>query len=30
MIKELCHHYESKGSFTKLKLLRDTTGKKDK
>ena len=30
MIKELVHFYESKGSFTKLKLLRDTTGKKDK
>jgi len=30
MIKELVHFYESKGSFTKLKLIRDTTGKKDK
>ena len=30
MIKELVHFYESQGSFTKLKLLRDTTGKKDK
>jgi len=30
MIKELVHFYGSEGSFTKLKLLRDTTGKKDK
>ena len=30
MIKELVHYYDSKGSFTKLKLIRDTTGKKDK
>ena len=30
MIKELVHYYESKGSFTKLKLIRDTFGKKDK
>ena len=30
MIKELVHFYESEGSFTKLKLIRDTTGKKDK
>ena len=30
MIKELVHFYASEGSFTKLKLLRDTTGKKDK
>ena len=30
MIKELVHYYDNKGSFTKLKLIRDTTGKKDK
>ena len=30
MIKELVHYYEGRGSFTKLKLMRDTTGKKDK
>jgi len=30
MIHELVHFYESQGSFTKLKLIRDTTGKKDK
>ncbi len=30
MIKELVHYYESRGSFTKLKLVRDTMGKKDK
>ena len=30
MIKELVHFYESQGSFTKLKLIRDTMGKKDK
>ena len=30
MIKELVHYYEERGSFTKLKLIRDTTGKKDK
>ena len=30
MIRELVHYYESRGSFTKLKLVRDTTGKKDK
>tara|TARA_B100000900_G_scaffold158326_1_gene134549 strand:+ start:1511 stop:2833 length:1323 start_codon:yes stop_codon:yes gene_type:complete len=30
MIKALTHIYESRGSFTKLKLIRDTTGKKDK
>ena len=30
MIKELVHYYENKGSFTKLKLIRDTFGKKDK
>ena len=30
MIKELVHYYDSKGSFTKLKLIRDTMGKKDK
>jgi len=30
MIKELVHHFESDGSFTKLKLLKDTFGKRDK
>ena len=30
MIKELVHYYESRGSFTRLKLVRDTMGKKDK
>jgi len=30
MIKELVHYYESKGSYTKLKLIRDTHGKRDK
>ena len=30
IINELTHFYDRKGSFTKLKLLRDTTGKKDK
>ena len=30
MIKELVHFYDIKGSFSKLKLIRDTTGKKDK
>ena len=30
MIKELVHYYEARGSFTRLKLVRDTMGKKDK
>ena len=30
MIKELVHYYENKGSFTKLRLVRDTFGKRDK
>ena len=30
MIKELVHYYEGRGSFTRLKLVRDTMGKKDK
>tara|TARA_B100001057_G_scaffold484215_1_gene561983 strand:- start:3773 stop:5104 length:1332 start_codon:yes stop_codon:yes gene_type:complete len=30
MIKELVHYYEEKGSFTKLKLVRDTMGQKEK
>jgi len=30
MIKELVHYYDNKGSFTKLKLIRDTMGKRDK
>ena len=28
MIKELAHFFDSKGSFTKLKVIRDTFGKK--
>ena len=28
MIKELVHYFENKGSFTKLKLVRDTFGKR--
>ena len=28
MIKELVHYYDNKGSFTKLKLVRDTFGKR--
>ena len=28
MVKELCHYFDSKGSYTKMKLIRDTTGKK--
>lgn len=27
MIKALCHHFESTGSYTSLKLIRDTFGK---
>ena len=27
MIKELCHHYDTEGSWTTLKLIRDTFGK---
>tara|TARA_Y100000592_G_scaffold89140_1_gene145965 strand:- start:3457 stop:4803 length:1347 start_codon:yes stop_codon:yes gene_type:complete len=30
MIKELVHYYESKGSFTRMKLVRDTHGPKAK
>ena len=26
IIKELCHQFDSEGSFTKLKLIRDTFG----
>ena len=26
MIKELCHHFEAKRSFTSLRLVRDTYG----
>ena len=26
MIKELCHHYDAEGSYTALKLVRDTFG----
>ena len=28
MIKELAHYFDSQGSFTKLKVIRDTFGKK--
>jgi hypothetical protein len=28
MIKELCHHFEAKRSFTSMKLVRDTFGVK--
>jgi hypothetical protein len=27
MIKELCHHFDLDGSFTSMKLIRDTFGK---
>lgn len=27
MIKELCHHFDSDGSYTSMKLIRDTFGK---
>jgi hypothetical protein len=27
MIKELCHHYDKEGSYTAVKLIRDTFGK---
>lgn len=27
MIKELCHHFDSSGSYTSMKLIRDTFGK---
>jgi len=27
MIKALCHHFDSTGSYTSLKLIRDTFGK---
>tara|TARA_X000000368_G_scaffold355062_1_gene296706 strand:+ start:1740 stop:3065 length:1326 start_codon:yes stop_codon:yes gene_type:complete len=30
MIKELCHFFDSSGSYTSLKLLRDTFGRKEK
>jgi len=30
MIKEVVHYFESKGSYSKLKLVRDTFGKKSK
>ena len=29
MIKELAHYFDSQGSFTKLKVIRDTFGKND-
>ena len=28
MIKELCHYFDGKGSYTKLKVVRDTYGRK--
>jgi len=28
MIKELAHYFDTNGSFTKLKVIRDTFGKK--
>ena len=30
MIKELTHYYDTNGSFTKLRLIRDTMGQKEK
>jgi len=30
MIKELCHYFDTTGSYTSLKLLRDTFGRKEK
>ena len=27
MIKELCHHFDTDGSYTSMKLIRDTFGK---
>tara|TARA_Y100001968_G_scaffold169755_1_gene155429 strand:- start:146 stop:1471 length:1326 start_codon:yes stop_codon:yes gene_type:complete len=30
MIKELCHYFDASGSYTSLKLLRDTFGRKEK
>ena len=30
MIKELCHQFDTKGSYTKLTLFRDTLGRKAK
>ena len=27
MIKELCHHFDTTGSYTSMKLIRDTFGK---
>ena len=27
MIKELCHYYDTQGSYTKMKLVRDTYGR---
>ena len=26
MIKELCHHFDTNGSYTSMKLVRDTFG----
>ena len=30
MVKKLSHYFDSKGSYTKLQLCRDTTGRKSK
>jgi len=27
MIKELCHHFDPEGTYTSMKLIRDTFGK---
>ena len=27
MIKELCHHFDPDGSYTSMKLIRDTSGR---
>jgi len=28
MIRELAHYFDSKGSYTKLKIVRDSSGRK--
>lgn len=28
LVKELCHYFDSKGSYSKIKLIRDTSGRK--
>lgn len=30
MIKELCHHFDTEGSYTSLRLIRDTFGRRSK